>query len=417
MIGFGPPAVYVLAHSQGVLVRGPGDRDRADAGDRARPGEVAVDEQIAVALGALDHVLRRNPRVVERDLEVRRGALAQRADVAVGDARRAALDDDRRQALGAAAVRIGAADDEVQVRALVVPAADVAGPVLLAVQDVLVAVQRRRHTHARAPDGGSVEVRGSARRAGGLACRVADDELVARVTGRAADEPLLLVLGAVVPHRHEPETVDEDGRAEAGIDRLDLLGRDHEVDVGQPAAAVLLGEHRPGDALPAGLLVGRLEHLPAGERIGLGVDLRRQRSEDLLGEAPRHRLEFLLLLRQGEINRHALLSFLGTAAAAKPWTHEPGKGRQSTGGRERVDVSRSKPAATGRRDDSPRGAPPRRQVDRDHHSWPSLHRSNGNRHRPCSQLDQPTTGLSTHPLYNIPAGQPRPAAAYTASRR
>ena len=124
------------------------------------------------------------------------------------------------------------------------------------------------------------------------------------VSAVAADEALLLVLGPVVPDRHQAEAVDEDGRAEAGIDGLDLLGGDDEVDVGQPAAAVRLGEHGEGDAPAAGLLVGGLGHLPAGERIGLGVDLLRERGEHLLREVPRERLDLLLLLGEGEINGH-----------------------------------------------------------------------------------------------------------------
>ena len=256
------------------------------------------------------------------------------------------------------------------------------GQYLLAVHDVLVAVQRRRDTHARAPDRGSVEVRGAARRAGGLARRVTDDELVARVTRRAADEPLLLLLGAVVPHRHEPETVDEDGRAEAGIDRLDFLGRDHEVDVGQSAAAVRLGEHRPGDALLASLLVGRLEHLPAGERIGLGVDLRRERSEDLLGEAPRHRLKLLLLFRQREINRHC--SALSSLFRQNQYEFQSAAPRRHGGARGDVSERHRRVVQAG----LAAGVPS--------HVASSCRTATGIAQ--CSQLDQPTAGVSTQPL-------------------
>src|ERR671932_671779 len=68
-----------------------------------------------------------------------------------------ALDHDRREPLGAALVRVGADDDDARVRALPVPARDVARPVLAPVEDVLVALAPGGHTDAHRVRQGGVE--------------------------------------------------------------------------------------------------------------------------------------------------------------------------------------------------------------------------------------------------------------------
>ena len=203
------------------------------------------------------------------------------------------------------AVRVGAHDDQVEVGALVVPPADVARPVLAPVDHVVVAVEGRGDAHARAAARGRVEVRRATRRAGRLAGGVPDDELAGGVGGRRPDEAPLLLLGAVVPDGHQAEAVDEDGGGEARVDRADLLGRDHEVDVGQPAAAVLLGQHRERDAALHRLHVGGLGEVEPGQRVRLGVGLAHDGREDVLRELAGGLLQVLLVLRQSEIDRHA----------------------------------------------------------------------------------------------------------------
>src|SRR6266581_4320721 len=160
---------------EGRLVRGAGHADGGDPRDRARPGEVAVDEQIAVSPGALHEVGRGDAGVVEDDLRVGSEPVADLADQFVTHTRRAALDHDRGQTLGAALVRLGTDHDNADVRALAVPAGDVARPVLAAVQHVLVTVTTSGHADPDRVRHRGVEIRRSSRRPGRLANRVADD--------------------------------------------------------------------------------------------------------------------------------------------------------------------------------------------------------------------------------------------------
>src|SRR6266487_3022456 len=166
---------------KGRLVRGTRYADGSDTGDWARPGEVAVDQQIAVAPGAVHEVRRWDASVVENDLRVRGEPVTNLADQRVAHARRAALDHDRGEPLGAALVWLGTDHDDAYVRALAVPAGDVTRPVLAAVQHVLVTITPGSHADSHRVRHWGVEIRGASRRPGRLANRVANDVLARRV--------------------------------------------------------------------------------------------------------------------------------------------------------------------------------------------------------------------------------------------
>ena len=178
------------------------------------------------------------------------------------------------------------------------------GQYLSAVEHVLVAVERGGDADADRARQRRVEVRRPAGRARRLARRVADDVLAARVRGRRAQEPVLLLLGAVVPDRQQAEPVDEHRAGEARVDGADLLGGDDQVDVAHAAAAVLLRQHAERDARLVGRDVGLLRHLEGAQRVGLLVGRPDHRPERVLGEVTHARLQLALLVGQGEVDGH-----------------------------------------------------------------------------------------------------------------
>src|SRR5260370_28243691 len=122
-----------LRELEGCLIGSPCDTDGTDSGHRSRPREIPVDEEVAVALGALDHVRCGDSRVLEDDLRIGGAALARFVDHVVRDAGRSPFDHDCGQALPAAGIGIGADDHQVEIRSVAIPACDVARPVLAAV--------------------------------------------------------------------------------------------------------------------------------------------------------------------------------------------------------------------------------------------------------------------------------------------
>jgi hypothetical protein len=136
-----------------------------------------------------------------------------------------------------------------------------------------------------------------------------DNELAAGIGGRGPDEAFLLLLGAVVPDGHQTQTIDQHRRPETRIDGLYLFCSDHEVNVGHPAAPILLGQHGESDTLLARLHVSRLGELEAAQRIRLFVDLLCHRREETLCKIARSRLDFLLLSGECEIDSHASSSY------------------------------------------------------------------------------------------------------------
>src|SRR5207248_10173029 len=121
----------------------------------------------------------------------------------------------------------------------------VSDPVLLAVQDVDVALAARGRLQ-----------RGHVRAGGGLGEAEAGDLLAARLR----DEPALLLLLARVAEERERVQADVDGdeRAERGLAALDLLASERLADEVEAGAAVLLGDDDPENA-ELGEAGGRLE--------------------------------------------------------------------------------------------------------------------------------------------------------------
>src|ERR1700739_1650170 len=57
-----------LRELEGCLIGSPCDTDGTDSGHRSGPREIPVDEEVAAALGALDHVRCGDSRVLDDDL-------------------------------------------------------------------------------------------------------------------------------------------------------------------------------------------------------------------------------------------------------------------------------------------------------------------------------------------------------------
>src|SRR4051794_30764516 len=385
------------------LVGGPRDADRGDAGHGAGPGEVAVDDEVAVAARALDEVLCGDARVVEDDLGVRGEAMSDLLDQVVRDARRAAFDDHRREPLGPALLRVGADHDEVRVRALAVPAGDVARPVLAAVEDVRVAVAGGRHADPYRRGQRTVEVRGPSRRAGGLTRRVADDVLARRIGRRRPQKAVLLLLGAVVPDRQEPEAVDEHGACEARVDRADLLGGEDQVDVAQAAAAVLVRDHAERDAGLVGGDVGVLRALEPAQRVGLCVRLANDGREHRLRELARVRLQLALLVRKGEVDGHPGCASSGRwrVAASRKATRRACQGRRAV---RAADAGVARRCTLGAPRRTPPAAAPRRRRRRA--------RTAGLAHPPAGAPPRGPAGARLAP----PAGRPPPPRLQAGAR-
>ena len=138
------------------------------------------------------------------------------------------LDDERAHPL-VARVRVGLRDDE-----LVVGDRRVRDPVLLAVQDVGVALAARGRPH-----------RGDV----GAGARLGQPEAAELLALRLRDEvALLLLLGAVLEQRQRVQPdVDGDQRPERRLAALDLLAGERLRDEVEPRAAVLLRDDDPED--------------------------------------------------------------------------------------------------------------------------------------------------------------------------
>src|ERR687885_747291 len=157
MIGLGPPAVYVLAQSSAVSYAA-----------RATPTAAMP----ATGPGqAMPHLV----------------------DEVVGHTRRLPLDDDRREALRAASVRIRPDDHRAHVRPPGVPAG-ARRPVLAPVEHVVVAVPLGDHTDPGGAWQRDVEVRRSPGRAGRLTRGPAAQVLALWVGGRGPGEAVLLLI-------------------------------------------------------------------------------------------------------------------------------------------------------------------------------------------------------------------------------
>ena len=131
-----------------------------------------------------------------------------------GDARRATFNDDRRQPLRTADAAVGSDDRGLGVGAQSVPTGG-RRPLLLAVDDEVIAVSDRRHSDPSFGQG-AVEIcrsAGAARRfAGGPGAEIRPG----RIGGRRFQETLFLLFGAVPQDRHQSETVQRQVQANPG---------------------------------------------------------------------------------------------------------------------------------------------------------------------------------------------------------
>src|SRR5579859_4536350 len=175
--------------------------DGGDAGDWPGPGEVTVDQEVAVAAGSLDQVLRGHPGILEEDLRVRGEAVAEGIDGVECDPWRTSVDQDGRQSLGAALARVDPDYVEARVRPPSVPATHIARPVLAAVENVEVTVEAGRQADAYGRRQRGVEVRGPSRCSGWLARAVTGDPLSGWVGGGRIEDLLFLRFRSPVPDR------------------------------------------------------------------------------------------------------------------------------------------------------------------------------------------------------------------------
>ncbi len=322
MIGWAPPPVLVFAHFRHVLVGGPGDADGGDRRDRPGPGERLADHQIAVA--ERERVVLGHAAVLEPDRVVLAQPVTDLGDRGVvGDAGRAARHDQRAEPALTTLIGRGAHDADVDVGALEVPAAGVAGPVFGAVEHVFAAprVVARDQPDAGRQGARMVEIGGTAGRPRRLADRPAGQVFAARIAGRLAQPLLLLRLAAEPRDRPQRQTIHQKDGREARVDRGDLLGDDLQVDVADPAAAIGFRQETHREAQLVGLDIGALHHPEGGLRIGLLVGLAHQRAEDLAGELARVPLQPPLGVGQREVDRHR--DAPGCVASASSWTAAP----------------------------------------------------------------------------------------------
>ncbi len=215
----------------------------------------------ALALVA-DQILRRDPAVVEHDVALLGGAEGHLLGDVLGVVpRRVGGDDEHRVVLVPAVTAAG-----LRVQRQPVGLDRVADPVLLAVEDPLVAVLLGGGGHPR-------EVASGVR----LGDRQPRDLLV---VGDGPDVLILLLLGAVLADDFGAETRQLECERNPGVGPVELLGQRQHLGQVQPTATVLLRDVLCDEIR----LHPRLEHLP---RVLPGlVLLLGDRLDDLLGKLP-----------------------------------------------------------------------------------------------------------------------------------
>ena len=278
-----------------------------DAARSCSDGEAALVEAVHRDLEPLallaDQVLGGHLDVLEEELAGRAGPDAELV-LRLGrrEAGRALLQDERRDALVLRG-RVRLREDE-----RVVGDGGVGDPVLLAVQDVDVALEAGGRLH-----------RGHVRSGRGLGEAEAGDLLAARLR----DEPaLLLLLARVAEERERVQTdVDRDQRAEGRLAALDLLARERLRDEVEPGPAVLLRDRDPEDA-ELGHALDR-----AHVEVVRDVVLDRVREDPILDELPDRVLEQPLLVGELEVHVGSLSRARGRPRGCVPLRERSLRGR------------------------------------------------------------------------------------------
>src|SRR5262245_11421105 len=273
-----PVARVVDGELEGAL-REP-ERLRGNAGTRAVERHHRVFE--AHSLAAAEEVLRGHAAVLEVDLDDGNAPDPHLVlFLALAVPRHAVLDEQGGDA-PAPPVRVGDAEDRVDGGDL-----SAGVPLLLAVEDVVIAILDRAGLHA--PRVGP-----------GLLLREAEgDEPLAR--GDVRQEALLLLFGPGQDDGERAEGVDGVGHADAPARAGELLDHEAEVEHAAPLAAVLLGDP---DARELRLLE-LLEDLP-GVRL-VAVVLRGDLANDPVGDGAGAFLVFDVLRREQLVHRLSLL--------------------------------------------------------------------------------------------------------------
>src|SRR5579875_1740787 len=129
-----------------------------------------------------------------------------------------------------------------------------------------------------------IEIRCTSGRARWLAHGVSYDVLCSRIGGGSTQEALSLFLGSIPEDRHQPQAVDENGARETGIDRAELFGGEHQLNVAEASATIFLGQHTEGDTGAVGFDVGRFGELEGPQGVWLTIGFLHDGGKNVLSE-------------------------------------------------------------------------------------------------------------------------------------
>ncbi len=206
----------------------------------------------------------------------------------IGDTGGPTRDHYRTEPLAAAQLRVSADDTDIDVGALQIPAAGVAGPEFGAVEYVLAAplVVSGHESDSRGVGARMVEIGGATRAAGRFADSPSGEIFTARVAGCFPEPAALLRLGAEPRDGHERQPVHEQHGRKTRINRRDLLGNNLQVEVAHAAAAVLLRQEAHGESQLVTFHVGAFQGLKGLLCVRLGIGAFDERLQNLDGELP-----------------------------------------------------------------------------------------------------------------------------------
>src|SRR5712671_5308081 len=243
---------------QDILVCGASHPDCSDGRDRPGPRKCFADHEIPVT--QREGVFFRHSTVLENDGVVLTQSVPQFRDgLLVSDPGCPPGNDDRAETRLSALLEIGADDAHVSVRALEIPTARIAWPMLGPVQDVF---PTSLVVPGNQPDSDGMGARMvKVRRPAEFAYCPPCDVFAAWIARGFAEPFTLLFFRAEPGYWHEGQAIHEQYRGETRIYRCDLFRDDLQIHIADATAAILLGKEAHRKAELVTLDVGSFEAL------------------------------------------------------------------------------------------------------------------------------------------------------------